>query len=73
MAQRTLEEDLAEADRHIAEEKARMARQSDLITRLAAKGRSTTQAEAKLNVLKDSLTVMETHRQLILKMIASGP
>ena len=57
--------DLAQADRQIAECKEHIARQQELIWRIAQRGQSTEAAEGMLEVLHSSLQAFERHRKLI--------
>ena len=63
-------EHLAEADRHIAEGRRRVADQVALIARLAQDGHDTTQARRLLLTLEASLEGRHEHRQIILCNIA---
>jgi hypothetical protein len=70
MAKLTLQEELAQADRHIAEGEARLARQADLIARMVADGRDTALPEELLDTMERTLAAMRAHRELILREIA---
>jgi FixJ family two-component response regulator len=59
-------EHLVQADRHIAECKQYIARQREIIQRMAQDGHSTELAESLLDALEVSLRAFERHRQLIL-------
>ena len=56
---------LAQADRQIAECKELIARQQELIRRIAQRGESTEVAEGTLEALHSSLQAFERHRKLI--------
>jgi hypothetical protein len=56
---------LAQADRHIAECREAIARQQELIRRIAQRGESTEVAEGTLEALHSSLQAFERHRKLI--------
>jgi len=57
---------LVETDRHIAECKAHIAKQRELIERAIQKGRSTEVAETTLESLETSLRAFERQRRLLL-------
>jgi hypothetical protein len=57
---------LVETDRRIAECKAHIAKQRDLIERALEQGRSTEVAEATLEALETSLRTFEKERQRLL-------
>jgi hypothetical protein len=58
-------EHLAQADRNIAECKARIERQRQVIQQAEQEGQNTLWAKETLKTLEASLRVFETHRQLI--------
>jgi hypothetical protein len=58
------------ADRHIAEGRARIERQADLIKRLRAKGESTARAEEFIRLLESTLAGWQKQRELILAELA---
>jgi len=60
---------LAMADRDIAEGEERVLRQEQLVARLRAESRSTTEAEALLRLLRDTLQVWKAHRDQILRAL----
>ena len=60
---------LTRADQHIAGAKERIARQQQLIERLAADGHSVTDAEGFLSALIGVLSAFESHRRLILNQL----
>jgi hypothetical protein len=60
-------EHLAEADRHIAEGQQRIAEQEARIAELQRDGHPTAEAVEMLHKFKDTLRLMEEHRQIILK------
>jgi hypothetical protein len=70
MAKLTLQEELAQADRHIAEGEARLARQADLVARLMADGHDTALAEMVLETMESTLASFRNHREPILREIA---
>jgi hypothetical protein len=60
-------EHLAQADRHIAELKARINRQRAIVKRAALDpGRSSEMAETTRHLFEDSLRIFEKHRELVL-------
>jgi hypothetical protein len=61
-----LHEDLATADRHIAESKARVDRQADVAAELDKDGHDTTEAQDLLRVLQESLDAVKSHREYLL-------
>ena len=56
---------LARTDRHIADCKAILARQRELLRGLVERGQSTESAEDTLNVVEATLRTLERHRQII--------
>jgi hypothetical protein len=60
----------SQAERLLAE--ARVARQRELIARMAAAGEDTTLSRELLTVLERSLTLSHQHRELLLAEIAAG-
>ncbi len=66
----TPQEELVQADRHIAEGEARLGNQAKLIANLAADGHDTALAEELLTTMEMTLTTMRGHRNLILREIA---
>ena len=70
MAKLTLQEELAQAARHIAAGEARLARQADLIARMVADGHDTVLPEELLDTMERTLAAMRAHRELILREIA---
>jgi hypothetical protein len=70
---KTHDEELAEADRHIAEAESRVLRQHRLIARIAADHFDTTAAEAVLAALQQHAAMMHEHRQRVLAEIARKP
>jgi hypothetical protein len=62
---------LVETDRHIAECKAYIARQRDLIARAIQQGRFTEVAEETLEALETSLRALERQRQRLLDRLKS--
>ena len=65
-------EQLALADRHIAEAKERIAEQRRLIEQMAENGQDTAQAERMLRDFEAVLEQFYVHRQLILDALARG-
>jgi hypothetical protein len=73
-----LHEDLATANRHIAESKARVDHQADVARELNADGHDTTEAQELLRVLQQSLDAVKSHRDYLLHELlrasaADGP
>jgi hypothetical protein len=64
---------LAQADRHIAAAKKRIARQRVIVQAAIDKGQPSEEAEAMLAILERSLRAFERHRQSILDALAKGP
>jgi DNA-binding protein YbaB len=62
-----LQQELAQADRHIAEGNGRIARQAEVVRELNRHGHDTTQAQSLLQAMKDAVTAMDTHRQQIVR------
>jgi len=62
---------LVETDRHIAECKAHIAKQRELIERAIQQGRSTEVAETTLESLETSLRAFERQRQRLLDRLKS--
>jgi hypothetical protein len=60
---------LPQADRHIAECKAYLARQEQLIRQMTQRGQSTEWTEDMLIALKMSLRAFEKHRKLVISAI----
>ncbi len=65
-------EDLAKADRDIAEGEKRVAEQIILIHRMAETGQDTALAEEFLRRLEQTLEQWHVHRRLILEALARG-
>src|SRR5260370_33591309 len=59
-------EHLVQADRHIAECKARIERQRQVIQQAEQRGQNTLWAKETLKTWEESLRVFENHRQMIL-------
>ena len=68
----TLQQDLATADRHIAEGQARIAQQAKLVGELDADGHDTTSAQNLLRIMQRNLDVMNAHRQTIMREFAGA-
>lgn len=66
------ERHLAEANRHIAEAEERVGRQEQLVSRLAAAGHDTAEAEGLLKLLHQGLDLVRAHRQMILRALRGG-
>jgi hypothetical protein len=64
------EQHLEEADCHIAEAQARIARQVELIASLDSDSSQAAQAEQVLVTMQQALFVVQEHRRLILAEIA---
>jgi hypothetical protein len=62
-------EHLAQADRHIAECKAHVARHRELIWEIEQRGNDASWAEEMLQALEETLRVFEKHRQLIVDQL----
>jgi hypothetical protein len=65
-------EQLALADRHIAEGEARLARQRRLVEQMAEQGQDTAEAKRMLRDFEAVLEQFHVHRRLILDAIARG-
>ena len=68
-----LRQDLATADRHIAEAQAGIAQQAKIVHELDADGHDTTLAQDLLGVMQRNLDVMNAHRQEIVRELSRGP
>jgi hypothetical protein len=68
-----LRQDLATADRHIAEAQAGIAQQAKIVRELDADRHDTTLAQDLLGVMQRNLDVMNTHRQEIVRELSRGP
>jgi hypothetical protein len=68
-----LHQDLATANRHIAESQARIDQQAKLVSKLAADGYNTTTAQSVLRLLQRNLDVLKAHRQQIVRELSCGP
>lgn len=66
----TEREHLAKADLDLAEGKARIGRQVELIDRLRKRGHSVSEAEGLLDTLQQTLLAWQGHREEILRTIA---
>jgi hypothetical protein len=66
MEHKRAREHLPEADRHIAECKAHIAHQREVIERAIRAGHPTDVAESVVDALEESLRAFERHRRLIL-------
>jgi chromosome segregation ATPase len=65
-----LRQELAEANRHIVESRAQIARQRQLIGQLSADGHDVTDAEKLLRTLEESLEAMQRHREHIRRQLS---
>ena len=65
-------EHLAQVDRHIAECKADIARQREIIQHAVEQGQPADLAEGMLRALEESLRAFERHRQVILERIKTA-
>ncbi len=63
-------DELAVADRHVAECQARIARQAELVRELEHDGHDTKDAENLLQVMKEGLAAIEAHRQHIVRELS---
>jgi hypothetical protein len=63
-------QDLATADRHIAEGEARIAQQGEIVRELGADGHDTANARSLLRFMQRNLGVMNSHRQQILRELS---
>ena len=62
-------QDLATADRHIAEGEARIAQQAEIVRELGADGHDTA-SRSLLRFMQRNLDVMNVHRQLIVRELS---
>jgi hypothetical protein len=62
-----LQQELAQADRHIAEGNGRIARQVEVLCELDRHGHDTTHAWSLLEAMEDSVAAMDAHRQQIVR------
>ncbi len=68
------EDHLAQADQHIAETEARIARQHELVALFAGETAGLRQAENRLRGMRQSLELMRQHRAAIVRELAAkGP
>ena len=65
-------EHLAQVDRHIAECKADIARQREIIQDAVEQGQPADLAEGMLRALEESLCAFERHRQVILERLKTA-
>jgi hypothetical protein len=65
-----LRQELAVADRDVADGQARIARQAEILCELDADGQDTTDAQNLLRVLQQSLDAMNAHRQQIVRELS---
>jgi hypothetical protein len=68
-----LHQDLATADRHIAESQERIAQQAKLVSGLEAEGYDTTGAQNLLRLLQRNLEVLNAHRERMMRELSRGP
>jgi uncharacterized coiled-coil protein SlyX len=73
MAVSKLRQDLATADRHIAQGEARIAQQGKVVRELDADGHNTTEAQSLLRLMQRNLNVMNAHRQEIVHELSRTP
>jgi predicted outer membrane protein len=62
---------LHKAEEDISGARARIERQEQLVARLQKDGHSTDTARSLLQTMRDTLSVMEEHRRLILEQLAA--
>jgi hypothetical protein len=65
-----LQQELAQADRHIAGGNVRIARQGEVLRELDRHGHDTTGAHSLLQAMKDAIAAMDTHRQQIVRELS---
>jgi hypothetical protein len=65
-----LQQELAQATRHIVDARARMARQLEIMRRLEADGHDAAQAKNLFRDLEDSLEEMLAHREHIVRELS---
>ena len=71
MIDRAIEEEhLRKAEADIAAARERIERQSELMTQMSAHGHDTTTAQELLQTMRETLAVMEQHREAILQELA---
>jgi hypothetical protein len=68
-----LEQELAQADRHIVDARARMALQLNVMRRLEADGRDAAQAKSLYRDIEDGLERMLAHRERIVRELSKAP
>jgi hypothetical protein len=68
-----LHQELATANRHIAEAQARIKRQSEVVRKLEASGHDTAAAEEILRLLQQRLDAIHAHRERILHELSRRP
>ena len=69
---RDLAEELAAADRYIAQAQGRVARQARIVAELTARRRDVTRDRALLHRLERSLDTVREHREAILRELQGG-
>jgi hypothetical protein len=67
-----LDQELAQANRHIVEARARMARQREIMRRLEAAGHNARRAKHVFRELEDGLEAMLAHHQHIARELAKA-
>jgi hypothetical protein len=67
--ERPEQEKLAEVERRIVETEIEITRQTALIDRLAGEGQETTEAYARLNLMKWDLRGLHAHRRYLLRRL----
>ena len=63
---------LAEADRHLAKAETRVARERELVARMATAGEDASVSREVLEVMERSLALSHRRRELLLQEIATG-
>lgn len=64
---------LRKADTDLADARARITRQEELVARLEKDGHKTDTARSLLQTMRETLNTMEEHRRLILDQLAAMP
>jgi hypothetical protein len=68
-----LQQELAQANRHIVEVHARLARQREVMRRLEADGHDAPKAKNLLLMIEEGLGAMQAQRQHIVRELSSTP
>ena len=67
-----LQHELAQTERHLAEGRARIARQAEYVRELGASGHDTDFSVKRLMVMAGNLNEMQEHRQQVLRSLSAA-